>query len=176
MALTKQQKTVIIDEMVALLEKSPTVYLANFSGLSVDESTALRDAFDEKGVSFKVVKNTLLKRAMEQVGGFDDLFDHLHGPTGVALAEEPSSPAKVIKSFSKTQPGDLPSLKAAFIEGAVYDSTSLDMLASLKSKEELLGDIIGLIMSPATNVVGALTAQGSTLVGVIKAIADKAEA
>ena len=176
MALTKDQKAAQIQEMVALLEKSSTVYLANFSGLSVDESTSLRDQFAEKGVEFKVIKNTLLKRAMEEVGGYDELFDHLNGPTGVALSEEPASPAKVIKKFAKDNSKDLPELKAAYVDGSVYESSALDMLASLKSKDELLGDIVGLLLSPMTNVVGALTSQGSTLVGIVKEIADRAEA
>ncbi|NND73033.1 MAG: 50S ribosomal protein L10 [Rhodothermales bacterium] len=176
MPLTKNQKTVVIDEMVSLLENTQTVYLTNFSGLSVDESTALRDRFAEKGVEFKVVKNTLLKLAMERVGGFDDLYDHLIGPTGVALSEEPASPAKVIKAFAKDNSKDLPELKAALVDGSLYNGTALDMLASLKSKDELLGDIVGLLLSPMTNVVGAVTSPGSTLVGVIKEIAAKAEA
>ena len=176
MPLTKNQKAVVVDEMVSLLEKTPTVYLTNFSGLTVDESTALRDRFAENGVEFKVVKNTLLKLAMEQVGGFDDLYEYLNGPTAVALSEEPASPAKVIKAFAKDHDDDLPALKAALVDGSFYQGSALDMLASLKSKDELLGDIVGLLMSPMTNVVGGLTSPGSTLVGVIKEIADKAEA
>ena len=175
MALTKTQKAVLIDEMVTLLEDTPTVYLANFAGLSVDESTMLRDQFAENGVEFKVVKNTLLKLAMDKIGGFESLYDHLHGPTAIALSKEPGTPAQVIKKFSKTH-NDLPELKAALVDGSLFDSNSLDVLAALKSKDELLSDIVGLILSPLPNVVGALTSQGSTLVGILKAIAEKAEA
>jgi len=173
MAMTKEQKVAAIDVLAEKLEQTPTIYLTNYSGLSVEQATILRDKFREMGVEYKVVKNTLLKLAMERLGGYDDLYEKLAGPTAVAFSEEPSSPARVIKKFLEDMKTDLPALKGASVEGAVYDENALEALARLKSKTELLGEIISLLMSPVTNVVGALQAQGSNLVGAIKTISEK---
>ncbi len=173
MAMTKEQKVAAIDVLAEKLEQTPTIYLTNYSGLTVEQATILRDKFREMGVEYKVVKNTLLKLAMERLGGYDELYDKLAGPTAVAFSEEPSSPARVIKKFLEDMKTELPALKGASVEGAVYDETALDALARLKSKTELLGEIISLLMSPVTNVVGALEAQGSNLVGAIKTISEK---
>jgi large subunit ribosomal protein L10 len=94
----------------------------------------------------------------------------------VAFSEEPSAPGRVIKKYLEETKGELPELKGAHVEGAVYHADALDMLAALKSKEELIGEIITLLQSPITNIVGGLQAQGSNLVGAIKTIAEKAEA
>lgn len=176
MPLTKSQKSAAVDELVSLLQEAPIVYLTNFDGLSVEKATELRNQFRQNGVSYKVVKNTLLKRAMDQVGGFDDLYGHLSGPTAVALSSEPAAAARVIKKFTKDNNTERPEFKAAYIDGAVYDQGSLDILASLKSKEEIIGDIAGLLLSPIQNVVGGLSGTGSTLVAAIKVISEKAEA
>ncbi len=175
MALTKQQKTAILEDVTSKLEEASVVYLTNASGLSVENSNALRANFRKSEVEFRVVKNTLLKIAMDKVGGYEELYDHLAGPTAVAFSNEPAAPARVMKDFAKG-PGDgLPALKGAFIDGAFYGSDALETLASLKSKDEIIGDILGLLMSPMTNVVGALQAQGSNLVGAIKTIAEREE-
>jgi large subunit ribosomal protein L10 len=128
------------------------------------------------GVQYKVVKNTLLKRAMDEKGGFEELYDHLNGPTAVAFSEDPAAPARVMKKYVEDTRGELPKLKAAFIDGAVYQADALDILAALKSKEELVGDIVGLLLSPITNIVGGLQSPGSTIVGALKTIAEKGEA
>jgi len=101
--------------------------------------------------------------------------DHLSGPTAVALSEEPAAPARVIKAFTKDAGTEKPSLRVAYIDGDLYDGDQLDMLAALKSRDELLGDILGLLMAPMTNVVGALEAQGQNLVGAVKSIAERDE-
>lgn len=175
MALTKEQKAVILEEVHTQLQEANSVYLTNFSGLSVAESNELRGKFKGSNIEYRVVKNTLLKQAMDRVGGFEELYDKLDGPTAVAFSNEPAAPARVIKDFSKASKKDLPALKGAFIDGAVYGADALDVLASLKSKSELIGDIIGLLMAPMSNVVGAMQSQGSTLVGAIKTIADGKE-
>lgn len=175
MALTKKQKVTILEEVTSQLEGASTVYLTNASGLSVDKANALRKKFRESDIQYRVVKNTLLRLAMDKVGGYDELYDHLAGPTAVAFCEEPAAPARIMKEFSKSAGEGLPSLKGAFIDGAVYGSDSLDILASLKSKDELVADIIGLLMSPMTNVVGAMQAQGSNLVGALKTLAERSE-
>lgn len=175
MPLNRDQKAVLIDEISDQLEGTPTIYLTDFKGLTVAESNELRGQFREAGVEFKVVKNTLLRMAMERLGGYDDLMEHLSGPTAVALSEEPAAPARVIKAFTKDAGTEKPTLRVAFVDGDVYGGDQLDMLASLKSRDELLGDILGLLMAPMTNVVGALEAQGQNLVGAIKAIAERDE-
>ena len=175
MALTKQQKAAILEEVTSSLEEASTVYLANASGLTVEKANALRKKFRDSDIQFRVVKNTLLRLAMEKVGGYDELLDQLAGPTAIAFGAEPAAPARVMKDFAKGDGNGLPALKGAFIDGAIYGSDALDVLASLKSKDELVADIIGLLMAPMTNVVSALQAQGSNLAGAIQTIAEKEE-
>ena len=176
MAMTKEQKASEVQVLVERLQNSSTIYLTNYSGLSVDQVTQLRSRFRDAGVEYSVVKNTLLKRAMEEIGGYDEIFDKLAGPTAVAFTEDPSGPARVITKFLKEMKLEIPSLKGAHVEGAVYDATALESLAKLKSKTEILGEIVALLQSPISNIVGGLQAQGSTLVGAIKTIAEREEA
>lgn len=175
MPMTKSDKEALVDEIAQTLESRPVVYLTNYSGLSVSQANELRNRFRENGVDYKVYKNTLIRLAMERLGGYDDLLDQLHGPTAVAFSEEPSAPAKVMKKFVSDESVERPELKAAYIDGAYYAADALDVLASLKSKDELLSDILGLLMSPMKTVVGAIQAPGSNLVGAIKSIAEKEE-
>ncbi len=175
MAQTKEQKAQAIDQLSALLDESPIVYLTNYSGLTVSQATELRDRFRQMGVQYRVIKNTLLKRAMERKGGFDELFEHLEGPTAVAFAAEPAAPARVIKKYIADEKIEIPRLKAAYVDGAIYHADALDVLAALKSKEELISDILGLLQSPITNIVGALQSAGSNLVGAVKSIAAREE-
>ncbi len=176
MAMTKTQKAATVDQLVEKLEQTPTLYITNYSGLTVAQASELRGAFRKAGVEYTVIKNTMLRLAMERIGGYDELFDALHGPTAVAFGAEPSAPGRVIKKYLADKKTEIPALKGAYIEGAVYHADALEVLASLKSKDELLGEIITLLQSPITNVVGALQAQGGNLVGAIKTIAEKAKA
>ena len=175
MPLTREQKATLLDEIAGKLEGVPTLYVTDYKGLTVAESNELRHQFREAGVEFQVVKNTLLRMALERIGGYDDLLEHLAGPTAVALSEEPAAPARVIKKFTSDSGADKPELKAAYIDGDIYESDQLDVLAALKSKDELIGDILALLMAPMTNVVGALEAQGQNLVGALKTIAERDE-
>jgi large subunit ribosomal protein L10 len=175
MPLTKSQKTEVVDEIAQLLEGVSTIYLTNYSGLNVAQASDLRNRFREAGVDYKVLKNTLVRRAMERLGGFDEFVEYLNGPTAVALSEEPAAPARVIKKFLQDRNIELPELKAAYIHGSVYGRDSLDVLAALKSKDELLGDIIGLLLSPMTNVVGALQAQGQNLAAILQTLSEREE-
>ena len=175
MALTKEQKTAILDEVTEQLQEANSVYLTNLSGMSVESSNELRGKFRESSVQYRVVKNTLLRKAMERIGGYDELFEKLEGPTAVAFSVEPAAPARVLKDFLKDSPKGLPELKGAYIDGAIYGADSLETLASLKSKADLIGDIMGLLLSPMSNVIGGLQSQGSTLVGAIKTIAEGKE-
>jgi large subunit ribosomal protein L10 len=171
--MTKSNKEAVVEEIAQTLDGSSIVYLTDYSGLTVDQANELRNRFRKSGVRYKVYKNTLIRRAMEKLGGYDELFDHLQGPTAVAFCEEPSAPARVIKNFVRDESVERPELKAAFVDGAFYAPGSLDVLASLKSKDELLGDVVGLLMAPITNIVGAIEAPGRTIAGAIKTLADK---
>jgi len=173
MAMTKEQKTSAVEELVQKLEQSPTVYLTNYSGLTVAQANELRGKFRAAGVEFKVVKNTLLRLAMDRVGGYEDLLEYLTGPTAIAFTAVPSAPARVIEKFVKDQKTEHPSLKGAHVEGAVYHEGSLKVLAKLKSRDELISDIISLLQAPMVNIVGAILAPGSNLVGSVKAISER---
>lgn len=176
MPMTKDEKAAAVEEITGMLEGTPTVYLTNYSGLTVAQANELRDRFRNAGVEFRVFKNTLVRLAMERIGGYDDLLEHLSGPTAVALSEEPAAPARVIKDFLSDKNTEKPELKAAYIGGAFYGADALDVLASLKSKDELIGDIVGLLLSPASTIVGAIQSPAQTLAGAIRTIAEKAEA
>ena len=173
MALTKEQKAEALGAISEQLDGANTVYLTDYQGLTVEQATGLRRAFREADVQYKVLKNTLLRRAMEEKGGFDELLDALNGPTAVAYTNAPASQAKVIKKFLDDNDIEVPRFKGAFIDGAIYDGDQLDVLAKLKSKDELLADILGLLMAPITNVASALGAQGSGLASVIQQISEK---
>ena len=175
MPLTKQQKEEALGAIADRLEGANTVYLTDYQGLTVEQATGLRRAFREADVDYKVLKNTLLRRAMENKGGFDDLYDALNGPTAVAFTNDPAGPAKVIKKFLADNDLEVPRFKGAYIDGAVYGEGDLDVLAGLKSRDELLADILGLLLAPITNVASALGAQGSGLASVIQQIAEKEE-
>ena len=176
MPLTKEQKREQVDAIAEALREVNTVYLTDYQGLTVEQANQLRSAFVQADIQFKVFKNTLLRRAMEEVGdgNYEALFEHLSGPTAVAFTNDPARPAKVIKDF--LEDNELPKLKAAYVDGAFFGPDQLDTLAALKSKDELIGDILGLLMAPMTNVASALNAQGTGLASVIKQIAEKEEA
>ncbi|HET6569552.1 MAG TPA: 50S ribosomal protein L10 [Rhodothermales bacterium] len=172
MPLTKDQKSEIIDEIAGRLQGSTTVYLTNPIGLTVAQSNELRRRFREADIEFKVLKNTLVRLAMQRLGGYDEIFDQLNGPTGVAFAEEPAAPARVIKKFLDDNNLGRPELKAAYVDGAVYGG-SLEELTKLKSRQDILGDIVGLLLSPAANIVGAVTAPGGTLAAALQTISER---
>lgn len=172
MPLTRNQKEEAITAIAGQLDAASSVYLTDYQGLTVDQSNKLRRAFRAANIDYKVLKNTLLRRVMEERGGFDELYDQLNGPTAVAFTTDPAGPAKVLKKFLETNNIDLPRFKGAYIDGAIYDGTSLDALATLKSKDELIADILGLLLAPITNIASALGAQGSGLASVIEQIAD----
>lgn len=176
MPLTHQQKEEALAEITEHLDAVNTVYLTDYAGLTVAETNELRGAFREAGVDYKVLKNTLLRRAMEERGGYEDLLDKLTGPTAVAFTNDPAGPAKVLKNFLKEHETEIPSFKGAFIDGDIYDEGQLDALARLKSRDELLADTLALLLAPIKNIAGALDSQGNQLAGAIQAITDQAEA
>lgn len=174
MPLTPQQKQEAVADIAQELQSANTVYLTDYQGLSVQQANALRREFYKADVRFRVLKNTLLQRAMEDSEiDYSDLYEYLSGPTAVAFTSDPATPAKVIKKFGGTNDAGLPRLKAAFVDGAFFGPDQLDALAALKSKDELIADILGLLMAPIHNVASALNAQGAGLASVIQQIAEK---
>jgi large subunit ribosomal protein L10 len=171
--MDKATKKVAIAELTERFSKATNFYLADASHLNVEQINKLRRLCFKQGVEFKVAKNTLIRKALESIGtGYDGLFEALQGPTSVMFSETGSIPAKVIKEFRKA--GDKPKLKAAYIDSAIYlGDTSLDELAKLKTKHELIGEIIGLLQSPAKNVIGALQSGGHKLSGILKTLEDR---
>lgn len=168
------EKRAVLDEITENLKKANAVYVAKYTGMSVAEANQLRGAFRKGNVFFKVYKNKLMKLAMQEVGGYDDILPSLVDQNGFAFVEEElSAPAKVLKEFIKEH--KKPEFKAAIIDGEFFGEDKLDVLASMKTKNEIIGDVLGLLMAPISNVVGALNAQGSNLVGAVKTIAEKGE-
>ncbi len=165
----------MIDSLTEQIKGAGVIYIADTSTLDAESTTALRRACFKSDVKMTVVKNTLLRKAMERVEDRDygELVDTLVGPTSVMFANVSNAPAKVIKTFRKSF--DKPVLKGAWIDESVYiGDEQLTTLSNLKSKEELIGDIIALLQSPAKNVVSALKSGGNTIAGLVKALEERA--
>jgi large subunit ribosomal protein L10 len=174
--MKKEEKSQVIDSLVEQLENNSHFYLTDVSSLTAEKTSALRRLCYDKKIKMLVVKNTLLKKAMERGAekGYEPLIATLKGSTAILFSEVGSDPAKLIKEFRKAS--DKPVLKSAFVEQCVYiGDDQLDVLASIKSKNELIGDIIGLLQSPAKNVVSALKSSGGKLAGIVKTLSEKPE-
>ncbi len=171
--MTREEKNKFIDDLDVLLNENKNFYLADISGLTAEESSNLRRLCFKRNVSLKVVKNTLLKKAMERNDSdFEDFYQTLSGNTSIMLTEVGNAPAKIIKEFRKKH--NKPILKAAVIENCFYlGDENLDSLVELKSKEELIGEIITLLQSPTKNVISSLQSGGNKLSGIIKALAER---
>ena len=172
--MNKQEKNQMIEVLDGMLNDNNNFYLADISGLTAEENSALRRLCFKRDVSLQVVKNTLLKKAFEKNNAdFSELYDVLVGNTSIMQAEAGNAPAKVIKEFRKKN--DKPILKAAHIEESLYlGDENLSALADLKSKDELIGDIITLLQSPAKNVISSLQSGGNKLSGIVKALEERA--
>jgi large subunit ribosomal protein L10 len=171
--MTRDEKNQVIDSLAQQLSASKHFYLADIAALNAEQTSKLRRKCFEKDIKLVVVKNTLLRKALEKVGsGYAELFPVLKENTSLMLTEVSSDPAKLIKEFRREFPK--PILKGAYVEESIYvGDNQLDALASIKSKEELIGDIILLLQSPAKNVVSALQSGGGKLAGIIKTLQDK---
>ena len=171
--MNKQEKNQMIEVLDGMLNDNNNFYLADISGLTAEENSALRRLCFKRNVSLQVVKNTLLKKALEKNNAdFSELYDVLVGNTSIMQAEAGNGPAKVIKEFRKKNAK--PILKAAHIEESLYfGDENLSTLADLKSKDELIGDIITLLQSPAKNVISSLQSGGNKLSGIVKALEER---
>ncbi len=175
--MNKQEKNEVIEILKGKFSQYNNFYLTNTEALSVAQITKLRRICFAKNVEMKVAKNTLIRKALEQLDStrFEGAFDSLHGVTALMFSENAKEPALIITSFRKDINGEKPVLKAAFIDGDVFvGNDQLATLRDLKSKQDLVGEIISALQSPAKNVIGALNA-GGRLAGLIKALEDRAQ-
>ncbi|HUH48122.1 MAG TPA: 50S ribosomal protein L10 [Arenibacter sp.] len=171
--MTREEKLNVIQDLTAQLAESPTIYLTDISGMNAETTSALRKACYKADIRLAVVKNTLLAKAMEASDkDFGDLPGVLKGNTSLMFAEAGNAPAKLIKTFRKKS--DRPLLKGAYIAEAIYiGDDQLNALESIKSKDEMVGEIIGLLQSPAKNVISGLKSGGGKLAGILKTLSER---
>ena len=176
--MTRQEKVATIEELQNKFAEHEFFYVTDSSTLSVEQVNKLRRLCFENGIEMRVVKNTLARKALEAAAeekGYTPLYDVLKGPTAIMFTETSNAPAKTIKQFREDY--DRPILKAAYIDSDVYvGDDQLDVLANLKSKEELIGEVIGLLQSPMKNLISALQSGGNTLTGLLKALEERGDA
>jgi len=175
--MNREDKTKAIEELKAKFSEAQFFYLTDSSALTVEQVNELRGKCFENNIEMKVVKNTLAKKALESVAeekGYAPLYDVLHGPTSVLFTDTANAPAKIIEEFRKTH--DKPVLKAAYIDSSIYIGDEyVKELAALKSKEELIGDVILLLQSPIKTVIGQLQSGGQTIAGLVKTLSERGE-
>ncbi|NOX87263.1 MAG: 50S ribosomal protein L10 [Chlorobi bacterium] len=173
--MRKENKKQLIDSLTRQLSENDNFYLTDVSDLNAEKTSDLRRLCFKYGIKMQVVKNTLLKKAMENVEkDLDELYVALKGNTSVMFAEAANAPAKLIKEFRKKS--EKPVLKGAYIEEMTYiGDEQLDFLVALKSKNELIADVIALLQSPAKNVISALQSGGNKLSGILTTLSEKSE-
>jgi large subunit ribosomal protein L10 len=170
--MKKEKKTEIVAEVAETVSRSSALYFTDFSGLTVEQATELRRELRKSGVEYRVVKNTLIKKALEQASGYDKVYDKLAGPTGIAFAfDDAVAPARIIEKFI-TKHQKL-ALKAAVLEKQVYDGSKLKDLAKLPSKKDMMASILGSIQAPLAGVPTVLNAVMRDLVSVIDEVGKK---
>lgn len=172
--MTREEKDLQIKELTQMLADNSVLYLTDATGLNAEETTQLRRACYKNDVRMRVVKNTLLRRAMEASEGtdFSELYEVLSGQTALLVGNVGNAPAKILKEFRKKS--DMPTLKAAYVEESTYlGDDQIDALTAIKSKDELVAELIALLQSPIKNVVGALNSGGNTVSGLVKALQDR---
>ena len=172
--MKKEDKAIIIANIGDQLKNYSCVYLTQTAGLNAEKTSALRRACFSGDIKMLCVKNTLLKAAFEASDvDYSGLYDLLHGETTLMLSNTGNAPAKLIKKF-RDKTDTLPMLKGAFVEETVYvGEEQLETLANIKSKNELIGDVIGLLQSPAKNVISAIQSGGNKLHGILETLSNK---
>lgn len=172
--MTKQEKLLIVDGLKLVLEKSNVVYIADTQGLNANLASKLRRSCFNDNIKITVVKNTLIKKAMEKIDDKDysEVYPSLNGNSTVLFSEVRNAPAKLIQNFRKKS--HKPVLKSAWIDQVVYTGDkNLDVLIKLKSREELVGEIISILQSPIKNTISSLTFISFTLLGIVKTLSNK---
>ena len=170
--MNRNEKSEIISEIKELLESSTAVYLTDYHGINVEDISSIRNQFRDEGVRYKVYKNTLVKRALDEVGKYDKIADHLVGMTGFAFTStNPLAPAKIINKYFSDK--EKLSLKACYVEGEYFEGSQLKTLATLPTKNELIASIMGSLDSPVSGIVGAINAVMRDLVSVVEQISQR---
>ena len=170
--MKRSEKDQIINDVATLVGRAKGMFLADFTGITVEQITELRREFRKAKIDYRVVKNTLVKKAFERVTGYDKLYDSLVGPTSIAFSyDDPVAPARIIKRF--TDKNQKLIVKVCVLDTQVFEGKDLKVLAALPSRAEILGGIIGCIQSPIQGVVGAIAAVMRDLVSVVDEIAKK---
>lgn len=171
--MKKEEKQDIVLALTEQIKEYGSFYITDTANLSVAKVNTIRRKCFENGITIQVAKNTLIKKAMEAASGdFSELYEVLKGSSTILFSTSGNAPAKLIKDLRKT--GDKPVLKAAYIDSAIFiGDKQLDTLISLKSKEELVGDIIALLQSPAKNVISGLKSGGNKLAGIVKTLQER---
>lgn len=171
--MKREDKNVIIQELTEKLNKYDHFYLTDISNLNAEDTSVLRRKCFDKSINLVVVKNTLLRKALEgSEKNFEEIYDVLKDSTSIMFSESGNVPAKLIKEFRKKH--DRPLLKAAYIEQSFYfGDDQVEMLSTLKTRDELIGDIILTLQSPVNNVISALKSGGNTIAGIVKTLSEK---
>jgi large subunit ribosomal protein L10 len=172
--MTREEKNNIIDELTTVLDNTGILYITDISGMNAEETSKFRRTCFNSNIQLSVVKNTLLKKAMERSQrNFEGLFPALKGSSSIMIAEAGNAPAKMIKEFRKK--AQKPAIKGAYVDEAVFlGDDQIELLASLKSKNELIGDVIALLQSPAKNVISALQGgAGHKIAGLLKTLEER---
>ena len=173
--MNKEEKIKAVEDLKNDLVDCKTLYLTDIAGLDSLQTSKLRRECFNSDIKLSVVKNTFLNRAMDDSGvDFGELKEHLKGNTTIMISDKGNAPAKVIKKFRKD--GDRPILKGAFIDEAIYiGDEQIDFLSTLKSKQEIIGEIITLLQSPAKNIISALKSSGGKISGLVKTLSEKTD-
>jgi large subunit ribosomal protein L10 len=171
--MKKEDKTIVIKQIATTVGEYANFYLTDIATLNAAKTSRLRRECNKEDIKLVVVKNTLFKKALEEVSGdFSALDPALKGNTAIMFSNNANSPAKLIKTFAKGT--DIPKLKAAYVqEGFYIGAENLDLLVSIKSKNEVIGDVIALLQSPAKNVISALQSGGQTISGILKTLENR---
>jgi large subunit ribosomal protein L10 len=171
--MKREDKNVIVEQLTAEINEAKHFYIADIGGLDASDTVALRRTCFKEDVKLLVVKNTLLHKALERANGnYEDLYPILNGPTSIMISDTGNKPAKMIKSFRKKH--KKPELKGAYVEECVYVGDNLiETLISVKSRQELIGDLVALLQSPMNNVMASLQSGKHILAGVVKTLSEK---
>ncbi|MBN2681409.1 MAG: 50S ribosomal protein L10 [Bacteroidales bacterium] len=171
--MTREEKSKVVDGLVEKIQGATHFYLTDISALDAEKTGSLRRKCFENDITLIVAKNTLLKLALDRIqGDYDELYSALKGNTAIMLSNTGNLPAKLIKDFRKTS--DRPVLKAAYVMESVYiGDNQIDALVNIKSREELIGDIVLLLQSPAKNVISALKSSGGKIAGIVKTLSER---
>jgi len=171
--MNKEEKHELVLALTEQMKEYGNFYITDTSNLTVAKVNDIRRKFFESDITMQVAKNSLIKKAMEAVGGdFSPMYDALKGSSSILFSKSATAPAKLIKQLRRT--GDKPVLKAAYIDSSVFiGDKQLDTLVNLKSKEQLIGEIIGLLQSPAKNVISGLQSGGNKLAGIVKTLQER---